>query len=79
MMHSVKQNLQRVFNGNHYCIGGTHGITAGCNEIYIADDGYGPMGKYDRIHIKFADGGHIITPAHHCTEFHLAKEPTCDQ
>jgi len=79
MTRRDKEQIVRVFNGNLYCVGATSGISQGCSEIYLVDDGHGISGYYDRIHILFEDGRHLIVPAHHCQEFSLAiKGPNQD-
>lgn len=34
-------------------------------RLYLACDGSGPMGHYDRIHAELSDGTFAIHPAHH--------------
>ena len=53
---------------------GIAGLSAGCSEIYLQADGQGPMGWYDRVHVLYEDGRHVIFPAHHCKEFTLKEE-----
>lgn len=65
----IRIPLLRMFNGNHYVVGASNG----CSQIYLSDDGRGPMGWYDRVHVLFGDDRHLVFPAHHCQEMEFIK------
>lgn len=72
----VDTRLSRVLVGvpphhEHYVVGATHGVSAGCFAITLVNDGNGPMGHYDRVHVRLKENRHLIFPAHHCTEMEV--------
>ena len=76
---SVDMYLSRVLVGvppyhNHYVVGGTGSVSTGCNSIYVTADGNGPMGHYDRVHVEYENGRHLIFPAHMCTEMEVKND-----
>jgi hypothetical protein len=68
--------LSRVLVGvpphhEHYIVGATSGASKGCCAITLLNDGNGPMGRYDRVHVRLKDDRHLIFPAHYCTELEV--------
>ena len=46
----------------------------GCKRIYIATDGNGSVGHYDRIHVIFEGGVHRVYPAHHAEGWEFLEQ-----
>jgi len=68
---SDENKLKRVVVGTpphseHYHIG-----AKGVSDILIVNDGNGQMGNYDRVHIHYDNGRHLISPAHFCIELEI--------
>lgn len=47
---------------------------AGVTKIVLRDDGSGPMGQYDRIHIFNENGRRLVFPAHHVSGWEFRKQ-----
>lgn len=63
-----KTQLTSVYDGMQYLASDPK-----IKEIYLAKDGHGPMGYYDRVHVVFHERDEIILPAHQCQ--HFTKPP----
>ena len=49
-------------------------VGVNAKRIWLARDGAGPMGWYDRIHVQDSFGNHCTFPAHHVLSWVLAKQ-----
>lgn len=75
-MDSKEIKLSRVLVGqppyaDHYVVGATATVSRGCNSIILKADGNGLSGFYDRVHVHFDNGRHLIFPAHNCAEMEV--------
>ena len=76
-MSDLQANLISVLVGvspyhTRYSVGATTTTSKGCASIVLKNDGLGVSGYYDRVHVYFDDGRHLIIPAHNCTEMEVA-------
>lgn len=46
------------------------------DEMWLAADGKGLSGYYDRVHLRNLEGRYVIIPAHQCEQIEISKRRT---